>query len=155
MGPLRGGLTTFGLLRAPENRDFPARFRIGKRVLAPALTLPAPAFAQSCAELRPDWEGGTVSAVAEALLLFSTPLSLILLLASALVIRWRSNWGALLLAVGWSVQVYLVTFVLPSETARAEGCIGSPVLFILVVGAIAVGAVIYTGPPARPDQDPS
>lgn len=155
MGPLRRGVSGILQNSASKNANFPIRFLARKQLLAPLCVLPSPAFAQSCADLRPDWDGVPVSAVAEAVMLFTTPLSLILLLASALVLRFRSNLGALLLVIGWSVQVYLVTFVLPSETARAEGCIGSPTLFILIASAIAIGAVIYTGPPQKPDHDPS
>ena len=139
----------------PENSNFPACLLARKRLLAPLLILPSPAVAQSCADLRPGWDGAPVSAFSEALLLFSTPLSLILLLATAIVLRLRSNWGALGIAIGWSLQVYLVTFVLPPDAARAEGCVGSPVLFILAAAVLAVGAVIYTGPPPKPDNDAS
>ncbi|WP_135505948.1 hypothetical protein [Roseovarius aestuariivivens] len=129
------------------------RLKPAQRVGSVGLVLlPGPAFAQSCADLRPGWDGAPVSALSEALLLFSTPLSLFLILATTLVLRFRSNWGALALAVGWSLQVWLVTFVLPSEAARAEGCIGSPALFILAAAALAIGAVIYTGPPTKPNE---
>lgn len=136
-----------------ENSNFPSRFLARKRLLAGLVVLPSPAFAQSCKDLRPDWDGLPVSALTEAILLFTTPLSLILLLASALVLRFRSNAGTVLLVIGWSVQVYLVTFVLPSDTARTEGCLGSPTLFIVLASAIAIGAVIYTGPATKPDNN--
>lgn len=153
MGPFRRRVSGILQNSVVENFNFPIRFLARKRLLAALMLLPSQAFAQTCADLRPDWDGTQVSAISEAVLLFSTPLSLILLLASALVLRFRSNWGALALAAGWSFQVYLVTFALPSDTAKAEGCIGSPALFILIASAIAVGAVIYTGPTAKPDSD--
>ncbi|QFT97450.1 hypothetical protein FIU85_09070 [Roseovarius sp. THAF8] len=114
--------------------------------------LPVPARAQEvCARVRPDWDGAPVPAWEEAILLFGTPASLVLLLASALVLRFRSAWGALAVFVGWSLLVSAFTLFDPTGgqriAAAAEGCIGSPVLFISIVMAIGVGLLLYTGKP--------
>lgn len=119
----------------------------------PALLLPAPAWAQVCGELRPGWDGTPVSAWAEALSLATSPASLILLAASAVAVRFRSQWGALAVCVGWSLLVSAYTFFDPTGGARSagmeEGCVGSPVFFIVAVGALCAALVVYTGRPAR------
>lgn len=127
-----------------------------------ALSVPGPAWAGACQTLRPDWDGTPVSAWTEAVLLLGSPVSLVLLLASALVLRLRHAWAALAVVVAWSFLVSAVTFFDPSgglrSAAAAEGCVGSPSVFIAIVGAICVGLVLYAGNatkpgPANPDQD--
>ena len=63
------------------------------RVTFIALTLalmPGSAWAQSCADQRPNWIPGTdVSAVAEAIALLSSPFSLILIIATVLCLRFK------------------------------------------------------------------
>ncbi|MCR9114981.1 MAG: hypothetical protein NXH84_17005 [Rhodobacteraceae bacterium] len=111
--------------------------------------LPLPAWAGVCETLRPTWDGTPVSAWQEAIWLLGTPISLFLLLASALVIRFRRSWAALAVILAWSFLVSAFTFYDPTggqrTAAAAEGCVGSPVLFIAVVGAICVGLLVYTG----------
>ncbi|MGK7753570.1 MULTISPECIES: hypothetical protein [unclassified Roseovarius] len=129
MGPLRRGL-----------------------ILAALLTLPVAARAQDvCAKVRPGWDGAPVPAWEEAVLLFGSPASLVLLFASALVLRFRSAWGALAVFVGWSLLVSAFTLFDPTggqrPAAAAEGCIGSPALYIAIVMAVGVGLLLYTGKP--------
>ncbi|MFN3208950.1 MAG: hypothetical protein ACE369_08115 [Roseovarius sp.] len=115
--------------------------------------LPASARAQEvCAQVRPDWDGTPVPAWEEAILLFGSPASLALLFASALVLRFRSAWGALAVFVGWSFLVSAFTLFDPTGgqriAAAAEGCIGSPALFVAVVMSLGVGLLLYTGKPS-------
>lgn len=132
MGPLRGGLT-----------------------LALSFTGTG-ALAQACETLRPDWEGAPVTLWQEALYLFSTPPALVLILASLIVIRLRHAWGALIVVVLWSLLTTLISMADPTglqNLARAEGCMGSPALFIVIVAAICVGMILYTAPrKERPDR---
>jgi hypothetical protein len=111
----------------------------------------------ACASFRPDWSGDEVSALSEALLLFQTPAALVLLLASALVLRFRSAWGALAVFVGWSLLVSAFTFFDPTggtrTAAMAEGCVGSPTLFIAIALGISVGLILYTGQPEKKESD--
>ncbi|MCV2882838.1 hypothetical protein [Actibacterium sp. XHP0104] len=129
----------------------PLRRRLTAALFA---TLPGPAFAQACATQRPFWEGEPVSAFAEAITLFSTPAALILLAASALAIRFRHQWAALVTCLLWSLLTSSLTVMDVTGGARdaaiAEGCIGSPALFIAVVAAICVGMILYTAP--RPSR---
>lgn len=116
---------------------------------------PTPALAEACDKIRPGWDGGEVGAVAEAITLFSSPIALIFLLCTALVFRFRSSWGALVLCLVWSFLITAVTFFDPTGGVRtmaaAEGCVGSPWLFTAVVGALCVGMLIYTGRPEDAD----
>lgn len=128
-------------------------------ILSALLILPVTARAQDvCAKVRPDWDGGPVPAWEEAILLFGSPAALVLLFASALVLRFRSAWGALAVFVGWSLLVSAFTLYDPTGgqriAAAAEGCIGSPVLFVAIVMAIGVGLLLYTGKP-KDDTPPS
>jgi hypothetical protein len=118
--------------------------------------MPLPAWANSaCATIRPGWDGGTVSAIEEAITLFSSPIALVLLLASAFAIRFRSSWGALALCLAWSFLITAVTFFDPTgglrTAATAEGCVGSPSVFIALVAALSVGMILYTGRPDKAD----
>ncbi|MEM6588529.1 MAG: hypothetical protein AAF641_08790 [Pseudomonadota bacterium] len=117
--------------------------------------LPTPALAEACNTIRPGWDGGDVGAVAEAITLFSSPIALILLLCTALVFRFRSSWGALTVCLGWSFLITAVTFFDPTGGVRTEaiteGCVGSPWLFIAVVGLLSAGMIVYTGRPAERD----
>jgi len=127
MGPLRGGVI--------------------------AALLPAPAMAGVCEAFRPGWSGSPVGPWAEAAALFGSPASLVLLLATAIVMRLRSQWGAAAVCVAWSLLVSAFTFFDPTggqrAAAMAEGCVGSPVVFIAAVGLICVAMVLYTGRGAR------
>ena len=119
---------------------------------------PTPALAEACDKIRPGWDGGPVGPVAEAITLFSSPIALILLFLTALVFRFRSSWGALTLCLFWSFLITAVTFFDPTGGVRtlaaAEGCVGSPWLFITVVAALSVGMVLNTGKPAQ-NEPPS
>lgn len=147
--------------RAAGNRwlAFPSR-RPFQVTLAAALTAPEQLWAEVCDKERPLWDSATGPATVfdEALHLGASPLSLVLLAATALAVRFRSSWGGLAVVCGWSGLVALVTFVNsddPSgvrQLAIEEGCIGSPALFIAAVAAISVATIIYTSPrPARSD----
>lgn len=111
--------------------------------------LPGAARAEVCDKERPNWDGIPENGIGEAIALFSTGPSLILLLCSALVIRQCHAWGALGVAVLWTAFASVLAFVSPDDIklqAIAEGCIGSPTLFIGVVTAICVGMILYTAP---------
>lgn len=102
-----------------------------------------------CSQIKPDWDGAPISMLGEAIALASTPIPLILFLASAIAIRFRSQWGTLALVVIWSFYVAFLTILDPGAafaSARIEGCIGSPTLFIAAVAAICVGMILYTAP---------
>jgi hypothetical protein len=103
MGPVRGGL-----------------------ILA-CLALPGPALAEVCARLRPDWDGGPVGPVAEAIALFSSLPALALLLGTALAIRLRHQGLALGVVVLWTVLVSFAALRrglrrLALLVHRARGC---------------------------------
>ena len=91
----------------------PVRRRL---ILGSALLSPALAWAEVCLELRPGWDGGTVSAFDEMLFLAQTPMVLILIVATALAVRFRSEWGGVAVVVGWS----LATVIVP-QGGRGEG----------------------------------
>ena len=118
-------------------------------VAAASLLTPAgPAFAATCAQMRPNWVPGVpASAWDELIALMSTPPSLVLILASLLAIRFGHQWGALIVVLGWTVWVSFVAMSTPDPdrlAAMQEGCIGSPTLFIAAVAAICVGMILYT-----------
>jgi hypothetical protein len=120
-------------------------------ILVGLLTLlPMRAFAEVCDKLNPDWDGVPVSYFAETLSLMTSSGSLILLVCSALALRFKSQWGALAVVVLWSGWVSIIAFYLPSQpinkAALIEGCIGSPSLFIALVAAICIGLVLFTAP---------
>lgn len=125
-------------------------------ILAAAVCVPAGAHAEVCDRIRPDWDGQAVSVWEETLALMGTPVSLLLLLATVLVLRFRSSWGALAVFVGWSFAVASFTFLdgtgglLPA--ARAEGCVGSPALFVGVVLLISAGMMLYVNRPKDKDH---
>lgn len=119
-----------------------------RAVLAFAATA-APAFAEVCDKARPNWDGTPVSSFQEAIFLFSTIPSLSLVLATAIALRYRSQWGGLAVVVLWTILITMVTATDPTgagEFAVREGCVGSPALFIAIVTAICVAVVLYTLP---------
>ncbi len=133
MGPVRRGLTA---------------------ALALAL-VPGALRAEVCDKVRPNWEPGTqTTAFNEALFLFSTLPSLILLAATALVLYFRHQWGALIVVVLWTGFVSILAFSGDptgiEQMAVTEGCVGSPTLFIAAVAAICVAMIFYTAP--RPSR---
>lgn len=120
------------------------------------ICLPLPALAEVCDKVRPGWDGAPVSVWQEALWLFGSPAALVLLLCSVLAFRFKSSWGALAVFVGWSFLVGAFTFWDPTggqrALAKAEGCIGSPAIFVAVVLVISVGLLLYTGKPEAEDK---
>lgn len=152
MGPLRGRVSAdrSGLPFGQPLRRLP---RATALCLAVAL-FPQAALAEVCDKVRPLWNPaeGPAGALNEALHFATIPVSLVLLLATAIALRFRSSWGGLAAVCGWSALVFVIVFgdaqdptgIVPM--ARAEGCIGSPALFIALVAAICVGTVVYTAP---------
>lgn len=118
-----------------------------------ALLWPAPLWAEACAVQRPNWNGESVTALGELLFLLQSPIVLILIVATALAVRFRSEWGGLVVVVGWSISTFLVTGWGANGAARsaglAEGCIGNPSLFIAVAATVCIGVVLYTAPLKR------
>ncbi|MEX0337451.1 MAG: hypothetical protein AB3N11_00275 [Arenibacterium sp.] len=122
-------------------------------LMALALLWPGTARAEVCDKERPFWDSanGPATAIDEALHLAASPLAIALLVATALAIRFKSSWGGLIVVCGWSALVGLVTYLGSTDpdveqAALAEGCIGSPALFIAAVAAISVATIIYTSP---------
>jgi hypothetical protein len=113
--------------------------------------LPGAAMAQVCSVQSPDWDGTKVTAVQEAITLATSPAVLVLLLASALVIRFKHQWGALIVVLLWTGLVSFLSMFAPNARtlAMAEGCVGSPALFIGIIAAICVGMIFYTAPPLK------
>ncbi len=96
-----------------------------------------------------------MTALAEAVFLAGTVPVLILFLATAAALRFRSQWGGLAVVVLWTGLITVLSMVDPSglqAAARAQGCVGSPALFIGIVAAICVATILYTAPlKQRPD----
>jgi len=111
--------------------------------------LPGAAFAQSCADQRPAWDGLPVSMVQEALYLAMSPAALVLFLATVIAARFKSAWGGVAAVLGWTALVTFLTMLAPAsrKAAFAEGCVGNPALFIGIIAAICVGMIFYTAPP--------
>jgi hypothetical protein len=121
--------------------------------LGAALLLPTPALAEVCSQERPSWDGLPVSALDEFLILMQTPIVLLLVLVTALVVRFRHEWGGLIVVVGWSLSTYLVIDWAGTDAVRnsavAQGCIGNPSIFIVVAVMVCIGVVLYTAPLKR------
>lgn len=136
MGPVRRGIVlTAGALS-------------GLAGMAQAQVL---AQAEACAMQRPEWQGTPVNALQEAMFLAGTPAALVLLLGTLAALRYKSQWGALAVVLGWTTFVTFVTMLAPAsrKLAMAEGCVGSPALFIGGIAAICVGMIFYTAPPIK------
>jgi hypothetical protein len=114
--------------------------------------LPGMAWAQDCVVQRPGWDGAPVSAVQEAVFLASSPAALVLFLGTVAAVRFKSQWGSLVAVLGWTAFVSFLTMLAPAsrKIAMAEGCAGSPALFIGIIAAICVGMIFYTAPVAKP-----
>ncbi|MGJ8621285.1 MAG: hypothetical protein ACSHW1_00805 [Yoonia sp.] len=114
---------------------------------------PAPAWAAACDLVRPAWDGMPVGAVGELLFLLQSPMVLVMILGTALAVRFRSEWGGLVVVVGWSIVTYLITGWGDGDgtmaQAAAEGCVGSAWLFIAIAAALSIGVVLYTAPLPR------
>ncbi|MEL7099821.1 MAG: hypothetical protein AAGM84_13400 [Pseudomonadota bacterium] len=118
-------------------------------LLALFVTLPGAALAEVCAEARPDWNGVPVSALGETVTLLFSPMGLFLLISTLAALRFRSQWGGVVVTVGWTAFATLLTMADPTGVralAQAEGCIGSSTLFIAIAAAISVATIIYTAP---------
>lgn len=120
--------------------------------------LPGAAWAEVCDKVRPQWTPGTeATAWTELIALMGTPPSLILLVLSALAVRFRHEWGALVVVLLWTGWISLVVFYGTDgdvqEMAVIEGCIGPPTLFIGAVAAICVSMILYVAPPFGRDQN--
>ncbi len=130
---------------------------IRRRLTLAFLTLiPTQAFAQACEAVRPGWDGEPVTALGEAIALFSTPPSLLLLIATAFVVRLKAMWGGLAVVVGWAAWISILDspVVFPDNAAAAiEGCIGPDTLFIALAIAICALIVIFTSPRRAADKN--
>ena len=114
--------------------------------------MPNTVWADICSTLRPNWDGGPVSAWSELLHLAQTPIVIALLITTLLVLRFRSQWGGLAVVVGWSFVTYLSLSSNIQQTAASEGCVGNPALFIAVVALLCIGVVLYTAPLPRREK---
>ena len=80
---------------------------------------------------------------------------LVLLAATVVALKFRSKWGALIVCVLWSFFVSgLTLFDMTGglrTAAMAEGCIGSPTVFIVIVAATCVALILHTAP--RPEKE--
>ena len=123
--------------------------RRGLSAAALAAVAPQMALAGVCETVRPGWTPGTpATAWTELAALMGTPVSLALLLLSALAMRLRAARGALVLTLLWTAWISAIAFggidgALRAEAAR-EGCIGSPALFIAAVAALCGAMVFWT-----------
>jgi hypothetical protein len=103
--------------------------------------------------VRPNWDGMPVTALNELLIVMQTPVVLLLIVGTALAVRFRNEWAGLVAVVGWSLSTFLVIDWTGSDTVRAsaieEGCIGNPVLFVAVAVVVSIGVVLYTAPLKR------
>jgi hypothetical protein len=117
---------------------------------------PATAWADVCEAVRPNWDGVPVGVFGELLWLAQSPLVLVLIVATALAVRFRSEKGGLIVVVGWSIATFLVTGWGGDDgtaaAAMAAGCIGPSWLFITVAAALCIGVVLYTAPLKRGNQ---
>lgn len=100
--------------------------------------------------MRPGWDGTPVTPFDEFLFLLQSPMVLILIFASALAVRFRSEWGGVAVVVGWSLATFFVTGWSGTggtmDAALQEGCVGSASIFITVAVAVGIGVVLYTAP---------
>ena len=124
---------------------------LGPRAIAAGLSLvPSQALAEVCDKARPMWTPGTSPTIfSEALALAITPPSLVLFLVTLACLRFRWQWVSLGMVLLWSVWVSVLAFLPPNATqqqAIAEGCIGSPALFIGIIAALCVALVLWTAP---------
>ncbi len=122
------------------------------------LLVPAPAWAEVCDKMRPGWNGAPVTAFGEFLYLLQTPVVLLLIVATALAVRFRSEWGGLVVVIGWSLSTFLATGWGDGAVRAAgvtEGCMGNSTLFIAFAALVCVGVVLYTAPLKRDKNDGS
>ena len=118
-----------------------------RRLTALFALLPGAVWAEVCDKEFPDWDGTPATVWSEALILFSSGPALVLLIATAFVIRSRSQLGGLAVVVGWSILTAIITMADPmgiQAAAIAEGCRARPTIFLLGVTLICAGLVLYT-----------
>ncbi len=121
-------------------------------LIAAVLTalFPLPAFAGVCETLNPDWVAGTsVSLLRQTISMLAMPVSLLLLVASAVMFRLRAQWGALVVIIGWAGWITALTTqtaIAARHAAQLEGCAASPALFFAIAVAVCIGLVLYTSP---------
>ena len=136
----------------------PVRVQLMNKLVLGLFLLPTSALAEVCDKVRPHWTPGTgQTAWGEMIALMGTPPSLALLLLSAIALRFRHEWGALIVVVLWTMWASLVVFSGADgdiqRMALQEGCIASPSLFIAAVAAISVGMIVYVAPPLGRGQN--
>ncbi len=121
MGPLRGGLIlTF---------------------------LASPALAEVCDKERPNWDGTPQTLLDEALFHFASPIGLFLLAALAVAVIFRHAMGTAIVVLLWSFYISAITLPDQSDVSAfvvAEGCMGSPSLYIVLSAVLSIAAVFYT-----------
>lgn len=112
----------------------------------------SPAAAEVCETIRAGWDGAPVTTIGEFLYLLQTPVVLVLIIATALAIRFRSEWGGLVVVVGWSLSTYIATGWGDGAIRAAgidEGCIGNSSLFVVTAALVCICVVLYTAPLKR------
>lgn len=105
------------------------------------LVSPTALLAEVCDKERPNWDGIPVTTAQEALILFTQPTQIILLVATLLVIYRKTRIGCGLLALVWASFIpSLLTRDLDDDTWEAfqESCIGSADLSIGLSTAICI-----------------
>ena len=120
-------------------------------IWAVLLTLtPLSAYAGVCETLSPGWVPGTsVSILQQTITMLAMPVSLALLIASALMFRLKAQWGSLAVIIGWAAWITALTTdsaIATRHAARLEGCAASPALFFAFAVAVCIGLVLYTSP---------
>ena len=122
---------------------------VRRRLTLAAAVLPTPALAEVCDKVRPRWVPGTqATAWTEAVYLFSTIPSIILLALTVLCLLYRSLWGSMIIIIFWSGLATIIRTDGPTDPtgihalALKEGCIASPALFIAAVAAICMAMIV-------------
>lgn len=135
----------------PVSRRLPRRLAL-VTLLAIAAPL-SPAFAEVCDKARPNWTGEPVSAFAELMNFIYTTPGLIVAGVLAVVLLTRLRYTAIAgaaIALGLAGLAIFEHFS-PDEigrAARAEGCVGSPWLVVVVLTLCALLMMFF----ARPRQ---
>ena len=111
----------------------------------------SPAFAAVCETVRPNWTGGSVSAVGELVhYIYDTP-GLIVAAILAVVLLTRLRYTAIAGAAvtlglaGMTVFQHFSPDVV-GQAARAEGCVGSPWLVVVALTLSAMLMLVFARP---------